>query len=205
MTYNPAIPGPNDLISASQSQIQTNFSQANTAFAVDHVAFDVLANQGMHKQVTLKSVLAANPNQISPIASLYTKASPTTITSDLYYQDGALASNVKQITGGGITAAAWAQFDATTTTVNAGYNIATGVGTGLTFNAGTKVFTINFTRSFVNGSYAVLIVPTINSASAVNIFLQARNTNNCQFKILVGGVAGSGTSDMSALFFGVLA
>jgi len=38
MSYNASIPQATDLISQSQSQIQTNFSQANTAFGIDHTA-----------------------------------------------------------------------------------------------------------------------------------------------------------------------
>jgi hypothetical protein len=52
MSYNANIPQPGDLISQSQPQILTNFSQANTAFSVDHTAFDVALNQGKHKKST---------------------------------------------------------------------------------------------------------------------------------------------------------
>lgn len=59
MTFNANIPQPGDFISASQSEIQTNFSQSNTAFGIDHTAFDVVSNQGKHKQVTLITPVAA--------------------------------------------------------------------------------------------------------------------------------------------------
>lgn len=52
MTFNANIPQATDLISQSQSQIQTNFSQSNTAFGIDHTAFDVVTNQGKHKKST---------------------------------------------------------------------------------------------------------------------------------------------------------
>jgi hypothetical protein len=66
MTFNPNIPQPNDLISASQAQIQTNFSQADTAFGIDHTPFSTLANQGQHKKVTFSgnnvpAVFPVNP------------------------------------------------------------------------------------------------------------------------------------------------
>jgi hypothetical protein len=60
MTFNAAIPQAGDLISQSQAQILTNFSQSNTAFGVDHTAFDVVSNQGFHKQVTLIAPVAAS-------------------------------------------------------------------------------------------------------------------------------------------------
>lgn len=53
MTYNPNIPLASDLISTSQGQLLTNFSQADTAFGVDHVPFSVVANQGKHRKETL--------------------------------------------------------------------------------------------------------------------------------------------------------
>jgi hypothetical protein len=51
--YTPNIPQPGDNISGSQNQILENFQTANTAFGSDHTAFDVVASQGKHKQVTL--------------------------------------------------------------------------------------------------------------------------------------------------------
>lgn len=60
MTFNPNIPQGNQTISSTTNGIQTNFSQSNTAFAVDHTAFNVLTNQGMHKQVTLLAPVAAS-------------------------------------------------------------------------------------------------------------------------------------------------
>lgn len=54
MTYNPAIPGPTDLISQSQAQIQTNFSQADSIFDIDHVTFDnaTAGDRGKHRKST---------------------------------------------------------------------------------------------------------------------------------------------------------
>lgn len=54
MTFNPGIPTPSEALSASQGEIQTNFSQTNTLFAVDHVTFDSAdaGNRGKHYKVT---------------------------------------------------------------------------------------------------------------------------------------------------------
>lgn len=72
MSYIPGIPNANDLISSSQSQIQTNFTQLNTQFAIDHVAFDAGANNGKHKQITLENV-AAPGAQTDPQSVIYSK------------------------------------------------------------------------------------------------------------------------------------
>lgn len=54
MTYNPAIPAANDLISQSQAQIQTNFSQLDLIFDVDHVTFNnsTAGDRGKHRHST---------------------------------------------------------------------------------------------------------------------------------------------------------
>jgi hypothetical protein len=67
MTYSPTIPGPNDLLSQSQADIQTNFNQANLIMGINHVNFDnslpagsLPADRGKHTFVTLIEQ-AANP------------------------------------------------------------------------------------------------------------------------------------------------
>lgn len=194
MSYNPNIPQGNQTIASTQVPILTNFSVANTAFGVDHTAFDVATNQGMHKQVTLQAVLGADPNQVSPIASIYTKVSPSTVTSDLYYQNGALAANVTQLTGGGVTAAAWCQFDgsiAGTNPPNAGYNV-----TSITKNSAHN-YTINFTRNFANTNYCVQILAPFTSYPVYSAF--SRNVGNFTFN------TGTAFTDINVVIFGVLA
>jgi len=53
MTFNPNIPMPNDELSDSQGDIQTNFNQSNIIFGIDHYTFDNgTANKGKHTWVT---------------------------------------------------------------------------------------------------------------------------------------------------------
>ena len=72
MTYNANIPQASDLISQSQGQLLTNFSQANTAFGVDHTAFDVVTNQGKHKKSTYVEQ-AADPATAANEMAIYSK------------------------------------------------------------------------------------------------------------------------------------
>jgi hypothetical protein len=194
MSYNPNIPQASDLISQSQPQLLTNFSQLDTAFAVDHTAFSVASQQGQHKQVTLQAPLGSDPNQTTPIATIYSKASPTTTTSDLYYQSGVLSSNVVQLTGGGITAAAWCQFNGSTSTLNSQYNVASIVRN----SAGN--YTINFTRNFTGTNYVVLItdngISTISSITYVSRSVSA-------FRFLLN--SNQDATDINVVFFGTLA
>ena len=60
MTFDPAIPGANDLLSDSQSDIQTNFSESNNVMGINHVNFDnslpalaIAADRGKHHVTTL--------------------------------------------------------------------------------------------------------------------------------------------------------
>jgi hypothetical protein len=73
MTYpvNGSIPGPNDLLSQSQGQIQTNFSNIVGWSAVDHVEYGS-ANAGTHEQVTFSNVTSQSTPS-DPESILYTK------------------------------------------------------------------------------------------------------------------------------------
>ena len=100
MVYQADIPDPNDLISISQGEIKDNFTALNVGFAIDHYAYDV-ADAGKHKKITYQAPLVADPGLASPIASLYTK----TIAgkSQLFFQNGALATDAVQLTTPTIT------------------------------------------------------------------------------------------------------
>lgn len=83
MTYNPNIPQANDLISQSQAQIQTNFSQADTIFDTNHYTFDnsTVANRGKHRfssyveqgadPVTAANEIAIYSKDLAGVSQLY--------------------------------------------------------------------------------------------------------------------------------------
>jgi hypothetical protein len=194
MTFNPNIPQPNDLISQSQAQIQTNFAQADIAFGIDHTAFSTLANQGQHKQVTLIAPIA-NPNQAGNISSVYTKTSGSGV--ELFYQHGTANNGVSQLTGGGVTAAAWVYGNGAT--IFSSFNVSS-----ISWAAGG--YTINFTRNFINTAYAVIVTLDIDgqAGNATGILITSRTVNQCVFtgRNQAGGVP---QFPFSAVFFGVLA
>jgi hypothetical protein len=199
MTFQPAIPLASDFISISQGDLKNNFGALSTAWNVDHVDFNA-TGAGDHLKVTLKAPLTLNPDKATPIASIYTKASPTTTTSDLYYQDGALASNVKQLTGGGITAAAWCVFDGTAASPispGASYNI-----TSITRS--TNTYTLSFTRAFTNANYAVIVTPSLNTTDPIAVQI-TQGTTTCSIIIRTNGAGSSGGNNISVVCFGVLA
>lgn len=199
MTYNPNVPLGNQTISSTQAPIQTNFDQANIGFAIDHSAFtDNTATQGMHKKVTYRNVLGADPGATTPIATTYTKVSPSTSTSDLYYQNGSLAANVVQLTGGGITTAAWGRFSASPVTLADTYNI-----TSIIVNSPGN-YTITFTRIFSNTNYAFIAMPSIGGSQAPAIEIISRSTSQLNFVIRLGGTP-TDSGDIDFVCFGKLA
>lgn len=55
MTFNPAIPQPNDDMSESQGDLLINMGELNTVFGEDHEPFTASVNKGKHKKVTFTS------------------------------------------------------------------------------------------------------------------------------------------------------
>jgi len=100
MVYFNNVPQPTDKPSQSQAQIASNFSDLDTVFNKNHIGFSQANNRGEHRKVTFNSVIA-NPNAASPKANLYIKT--VAGASQLFYQNGNAASNVKQMTGLNIT------------------------------------------------------------------------------------------------------
>lgn len=93
MVFDPNIPAANDLLSISQGDIQTNFSQTNTIIAVDHYEFDnaTVADRGKHKSVVLPEdvAIATGANE----AALYTKDDGT--QPALYYRQESNGTEIK--------------------------------------------------------------------------------------------------------------
>lgn len=95
MSYDPLIPKANDILSQSQVDIQTNFSQIGALFgsnaSADHFAFDdaTAAQRGLHKKVTFKVPLLLDPVVAAPEGFLYTKAdaTDTATKTQMYFEN----------------------------------------------------------------------------------------------------------------------
>ncbi len=154
ITYNPAIPQPTNLISASQPQVLTNFAQLNTQFGVDHSPFYTGSGNGtgLHKKVT-------SPAQASVTASAgqgvyYTSMVGTLggTTTQAVYKSGdvspvSLLSAVK----------AWATCNTSGTRLDS-FNVAS-VSLLATGN-----YRVTFTNPLSNANYAVLATTKMNSS-----------------------------------------
>lgn len=194
MTYNPAIPNANDPISQSQSQIKTNFGQADIIFDVNHVTFDnvTATDRGKHRKVEFIRQVA-DPGSAATQLDLYQKLSGT--SSELFFQRDNVAS-VTQLTGGGITTAAWAQFNGTTATLNEQFNIASVVRNSV------GNYTINFTRNFATSNYSALVFPSFNGNGLTVQLTRAVGSLNM---LIRNNAVLSDSNDVSVAIFGTLA
>jgi len=101
MVYLNTIPQPGDSPAVdSQAQLLENFTQLNTQYgtAGDHIEWTALADNGMHKQISLNDVIA-DPNLPDPQASLYLKTIAG--NSQLFFENfdvGGAVNVVRQMT-----------------------------------------------------------------------------------------------------------
>jgi hypothetical protein len=197
MTYQANIPLPTDLISNSQSDILNNFQAIGTTYPTDHVNFNA-SGAGFHQKVTFNAPIA-NPDQPSPIATAYTKPSSVSSISDLYFQNGALGSNVVQLTGGGITAAAYAGFLGASGAITVSFN------TTVT-RLGVGIYQIGFTRPFGSPNYMPLISANGSGFTTLN-FTHWNFISASTFKFEVTNELGNHVDpgQVSCAFFGILA
>lgn len=157
MSYDQNTPRATETPAQSQPLIAGNFLQIATSYNTDHVALTSGSNVGQHKQVTFSNVLAADPNQVAPIASLYTKA--ISGNSQLFFQNGALAANVAQLTGNAV-------LTGSEYTVVTPWGLIFKYGLGTASNAG---IVNNFAVPFPNGSLGVLLTPRFAGALSTGI------------------------------------
>lgn len=97
MSYDPSIPATGHSASQDYGGMQANFAEIQNAFSVNHLPLASASNDGFHTLINLVAPLGGDPNQITPIGSVYTKT--VSGASQLFYQNGALAANVVQLTG----------------------------------------------------------------------------------------------------------
>lgn len=81
MVYLPNIPAANDKPAQSQPEIQTNFTELNTQFSSEHIAFDAGADNGQHKFITLKRSAG-----VPPVGTNMILAQANTVAGNPYLQ-----------------------------------------------------------------------------------------------------------------------
>ena len=97
MTYNPSIPVGTTNLDVDYANIQTNFSQLNTLFSIDHVPLtDATANKGFHTVIHLLNQ-TGNPGNNLAAGQLYAK--PGNVGSDKQLFFKTPGGGVEQISG----------------------------------------------------------------------------------------------------------
>lgn len=201
MTYNPNIPQASDIISQSQAQLLTNFQQADLIFDVDHVTFDnaTVADRGKHRKADFIR-LGADPGSAATQLVVYEKLSGT--SSELFFQRDNVAT-VTQLTGGGITAAAWVHFENGNPPINVrSFNV-----TSVVFNS-TGNYTVNFTRNFTDTFYVAIINGyQTGTGDTVNrkINISSKLVSSITFNVTVPGTGADQVPLYDLVFFGTLA
>lgn len=174
MTFpvNGAIPGPNDLLSQSQSQIQTNFNNIVGWSGVDHVAYGS-TNAGIHNQVTL-SALIGSPYAATGTLSYTFAAAGTSAGSQLTYQPTVTTSWVP------VSARAFGRlkYNGTSWALD---------GSSLSFNAASGSGasgepTLSFSSAFSNTLYFVFA--QYEASGATSVAAASKSTGSVQFSLI---------------------
>lgn len=149
MTYNPSIPQGGDIISQSQQQILTNFTQLNTVFGVDHVAYSPpVANSGKHNQVSLPEQ-GGNPATAANEVALYCK--DLSSSSTLYLRKESAGTVITMSGQDPIRATAGSTFlpgDSTRAVV---------MKWGTNAQSGTGTYAVSFASAFSTAAFTCVI------------------------------------------------
>lgn len=192
MTFNPNIPAANDLINQSQAQLQTNFSQANTIFDVDHVTFDdaTVADRGKHRQCTYPE-LGGGPTTLANEGAVYTLAGAA--ETELYYRRESNGEEVQLS-----IFRAWANFQGSPVVINDSFNIASIVRNG------PGDYTVTFVKNMRNANYGVLCTSqmTADFLTGGIVGIAARAVSN--FRILVKSLTAAAGTDLNPISFMVI-
>ena len=179
MVYNPNIPAAGDALSVSQGQIQTNFSDANTYFAVNHEAFDAVSNNGKHKAIVMTQQL--NPTVAATDAAVFTKAGTYNTNPQVFFRQGA-TNTIFNATEASLGTTGWAYLPCGLLT-KWGESTPTGNPTTVTYPTGGTI------PAFAT-IYRVFI--TIAVASTAKTFsLIEGSLSTTQFQYSVGSISAS--------------
>lgn len=160
MTFDPAIPQPNDRLSESQQDLLENFQQLNTVFGVNHVAFnDNSSNKGKHKFVTYIEQ-ASDPTGSDQQMTVFAKDqggdtelyAVTPTTTFQMTKDGSLYT--------GLIPFAAVNFNSTGVIQGTALNVSS-------VSLASNTYTINFTNAAVDNNYFFDIQAMANNSLPV--------------------------------------
>jgi hypothetical protein len=141
----------------------------------------------------------SDPNQAGNISSVYTKTSGSGV--ELFYQHGTASLGVSQLTGGGVTAAAYCTFNGAGVLTAGGFNVASST------RVVKGIYSVSFTRNFANTNYIAIVSPNMTPVTgfAIKIVQEAKNIGSFQFSINDQNNVFQDCVTCDLVFFGVLA
>jgi len=156
MVYKPNVPQGTDTFGQSQVDFLENFSQLNTLYGKDHVAWDGGSEAGKHTALRLQQQ-AVDPTVTAAEGGLYVKLVGNNEELFYRYNSGGTQNNAvipltnKGAVGGGIFSSARVQWNgATWNIIGSGINFASAAGT-------SSSLVITFTNAAPSGDYVTLI------------------------------------------------
>lgn len=188
MPYDPNKPAPNDLLSNSQLDIQSNFETANDVFDVNHYPFDnTSGNQGKHKFVQMP--VGAIPAGLSASeATIYGKTANG--ASQLFYTNGNSGNEYQLTRANDLNFALFStitnNYNASGVDFNGGWTFLPG---GLLFQYGlvtgiaaNSTKTVPFPLAFTTACYSVTLNP-ITSGNPTSQMIINANAGTANFVI----------------------
>jgi len=175
-----SVPLAGQTLASSRPDINSNFSVIDTAFAVDHVDYN-LTNQGKHNKVSFP-IQAIIPAPQAGIVQLYSQVSAITNEPELVFahQAGSTAPTNAQIvefTSAGWANPGWCRLPSgilmkwgtlSTTTYNTLETIAFPVGGGIP--AFTAIYSCQLTAASAQTDTQVVVIMGLFSTTTVNVF-----------------------------------
>ena len=204
LSYNNNTPQSSQTVASTQAPILTNFQSIDSAFNSPVGGVTGGGNFTSYSFQATTTSFTAKP--VNPIGVLSTVASsggnPELAWINNVNSTGAGPFNGTQLTGGGVTAAAWVTFNAAGTIPAGGsYNISS-----VTLGGG-NVYTVNFTRNFASTAYVAVSSFDISSVGGTNVTgldQQSRNVASYVYRVRnsVGGFIAP--TNTYIVFFGML-
>lgn len=176
----------------SQERIRVNFADLNTIFTENHVALTAAADLGKHTVVAMTRQAA--PGSAADEVVVYQKLSGG--SSELFFQRDNVITQT-QLTGGGITAAAYCSFTnvANPVVLANSFNVPAGIGSVLQIS--DREFRIVFTRAFDSVNYVAIFTPTTAALNSPKTVTKATGECNVIFS--------AAPIKVDCVFFGILA
>lgn len=177
MTYLPGIPTGGQTLSASQPQIQGNFTQLNTSFATNHVALTdaTVANRGKHKYTVFPSLTAlgiAIPATSGTEGAFYTKT--VGAANRLFWRQQTNGTEIQMTGPDPLDFAVGYTFLPGNLLIQWGFASAP---------AGAESGDINFGRPFSSPAYTVVCNMIRNSNSTASLYLVTGSITATRFHV----------------------